>query len=202
MKRDSNYTARMLREQRLPVVSECRLTRKLSFRQIIGVVAERTGQTVNVATIKRDWDYCVGNWRKETAQNTKDACDEALMQCEAVLAELWRLYEESKRTRKVKTARVKSAMTEIDGFGNPLVHSPLDKPVPTETESASRTEEAIGDVKILAEIRKWEERRDKLLGLGVVNVDVKSGGKPIGMQIEVVDAKTKTELDKLLHRDK
>lgn len=35
----------------------------------------------------------------------------------------------------------------------------------------------VGDVRILAEIRKWEERRDKLLGLDKVQVDITSGGK-------------------------
>ena len=38
-------------------------------------------------------------------------------------------------------------------------------------------EEPVGDVRILAEIRKWEERRDKLLGLDKVQVDITSGGK-------------------------
>lgn len=177
MGRDPNTNARDLREQRMPVVSECRLKHKMTFRQIIVAVADQTKQTVTVATIKHDWDYLVKQWRTEAARNTKDACDEALMQCETVIAELWLLYENSKRTRKVKTARVKSLMTDIDAFGNPVISQPLPSPVPTETESASRTEEVIGDVKILAEIRKWEERRDKLLGLDKVNIDITSGGQ-------------------------
>lgn len=51
------------------------------------------------------------------------------------------------------------------------------RPVPLESETSSVTEEPVGDVRILAEIRKWEERRDKLLGLDKVQVDITSGGK-------------------------
>ena len=35
----------------------------------------------------------------------------------------------------------------------------------------------IGNVECHAEIRNWEERRDKLLGLDKVQVDITSGGK-------------------------
>lgn len=58
-----------------------------------------------------------------------------------------------------------------------VVGKPLDAPVPLESETSSVTEEPVGDVRILAEIRKWEERRDKLLGLDKVQVDITSGGK-------------------------
>ena len=66
---------------------------------------------------------------------------------------------------------------DLNTFGNPVVGKPLDAPVPLESETSSVTEEPVGDVRILAEIRKWEERRDKLLGLDKVQVDITSGGK-------------------------
>ena len=70
-----------------------------------------------------------------------------------------------------------TALVDINTFGNPVVSKPLDAPVPLESETSSVTEEPVGDVRILAEIRKWEERRDKLLGLDKVQVDITSGGK-------------------------
>lgn len=119
----------------------------------------------------------VSEWRAEAASNTQQACDEALMECDRAIAELWRLYEASKQKRVVKRAKVRTALVDINTFGNPVVSKPLDAPVPLESETSSVTEEPVGDVRILAEIRKWEERRDKLLGLDKVQVDITSGGK-------------------------
>lgn len=174
---NNNKTAKDRRNARLPLVSQLRLERRLSFRQIAAEVERQMGYSVTAKTIKTDWDLLVGEWRTEAAGNTQQACDEALMECNHAIAELWRLYEESKRKRVIKRAKVRTALVEINTFGNPVVDKPLDAPVPLESETSSVTDEPIGDVRILAEIRKWEERRDKLLGLDKVQVDITSGGK-------------------------
>lgn len=168
-------SAALLREERLPVVSKYKL-RRLSFRQIIPLVEKETGQKVNVTTIKRDWDLCRERWREESAQSTKEAIDEAVAECEHVLAELWALYEESKKKKVRKTKKVHKTHTEINGFGVPKLGKPI-APVETTSESGTVEDKQIGDVRILAEIRAWEERRDKLLGLQTAKVDITSGGK-------------------------
>ena len=168
-------SAALLREERLPVVSKYKL-RRMSFRQIIPLVEKETGQRVTVATIKKDWDLCLARWREESAQTTKQAIDEAVAECEHVLAELWQLYEASKKKKTRKTKKVHKYHTEINGFGIPKLKKPI-IPVETTSEDATVTDDQIGDVRILAEIRAWEERRDKLLGLQTARVDITSGGK-------------------------
>ncbi|WP_418991873.1 hypothetical protein [Alistipes sp.] len=174
---NNNKSAKDRRNARLPLVSQLRLERRMSFRRIAAEVERQLGYSVTAKTIKTDWDLLVSEWRAEAAANTQQACDEALMECDRVIAELWRLYEESKRKRVTKRAKVRTALVRINAFGNPVVDQPLDAPVPLESETSSVAEEPIGDVRILAEIRKWEERRDKLLGLDKVQVDITSGGR-------------------------
>lgn len=173
----NNKSAKDRRNARLPLVSHLRLERRMPFRQIAAEVERQLGYSVTPKTIKTDWDLLVSEWRAEAASNTQQACDEALMECDRAIAELWRLYEASKQKRVVKRAKVRTALVDINTFGNPVVGKPLDAPVPLESETSSVTEEPVGDVRILAEIRKWEERRDKLLGLDKVQVDITSGGK-------------------------
>lgn len=168
-------SAVLLREERLPVVSKYKLRRK-SFRQIIPLVEKETGQKVSVQTIKRDWDLCLERWREESAQSTKQAIDEAVAECEQVIDELWQLYEDSKKKKTRKTKKVHKNHTEINDFGIPKLGKPI-TPVATSSEDATVTDDQIGDVRILAEIRAWEERRDKLLGLQTARVDITSGGK-------------------------
>ena len=170
-----NKSALFLREERLPVVSKYKL-RRLSFRQIIPLVEKETGQKVTVATIKSDWDLCRKRWADESARSTKEAIDEAVAECEHVLAELWALYEESKKKKVRKTKKVHKTHTEINDFGVPKLGKPI-TPVETTSESGTVEDNQIGDVRILAEIRAWEERRDKLLGLQPAKVDITSGGK-------------------------
>jgi|GEM_PF-550164 hypothetical protein len=183
---DPKFNAKDLRDERLPIVSDCRLRYRMSFAKIAKEVEKRCGQIVNPSTIKRDWDYLVKQWRSEAAANTKDACDEELMACDVMIAELTRLYEQSKLPKKTKNAKVNSTLVPLNGRGNPIVGrdesgklspEPFAKPVATGSESASKTEERIGDVRILAELRKWHERRDRLLGLNKVQVDITSGGQ-------------------------
>lgn len=171
-------SANLLREERLPVVAKYKL-RRCSFRQIIPKVEEETGQVVTVATIKRDWDLCLERWREESAKSTKEAVDAAVAECEQAIAELWELYEESKKTKTRRTSKVKSWNVKHNAFGIPKIgkNSALEGPVDIESERQSVEDDQIGDVRILAEIRAWEERRDKLLGLQVEHVDVTSGGK-------------------------
>ena len=168
-------SAALLREERLPVVSKYKLRRK-SFRQIIPLVEKETGQKVSVQTIKRDWDLCLERWREESAQSTKQAIDEAVAECEQVIDELWQLYEDSKKKKTRTTKKVRKNHTEINDFGIPKLGEPI-TPVATSSEDGTVTDTQIGDVRILAEIRAWEERRDKLLGLQTAKVDITSGGK-------------------------
>lgn len=168
-------SAALLREERLPVVSKYKLRRK-SFRQIIPLVEKETGQKVSVQTIKRDWDLCLERWREESAQSTKQAIDEAVAECEQVIDELWQLYEDSKKKKTRTTKKVRKNHTEINSFGIPKLAKPI-TPVATSSEDGTVTDTQIGDVRILAEIRAWEERRDKLLGLQTARVDITSGGK-------------------------
>nr|DAR57221.1 MAG TPA: hypothetical protein [Caudoviricetes sp.] len=168
-------SAALLREERLPVVSKYKLRRK-SFRQIIPLVEKETGQKVSVQTIKRDWDLCLERWREESAQSTKQAIDEAVAECEQVIDELWQLYEDSKKKKTRTTKKVRKNHTEINNFGIPKLAKPI-TPVATSSEDGTVTDTQIGDVRILAEIRAWEERRDKLLGLQTARVDITSGGK-------------------------
>ena len=168
-------SAALLREERLPVVSKYKLRRK-SFRQIIPLVEKETGQKVSVQTIKRDWDLCLERWREESAQSTKQAIDEAVAECEQVIDELWQLYEDSKKKKTRTTKKVRKNHTEINDFGIPKLGKPI-TPVATSSEDGTVTDYQIGDVRILAEIRAWEERRDKLLGLQTAKVDITSGGK-------------------------
>lgn len=136
------------------------------------------GYSVTPKTIKTDWDLLVSEWRAEAASNTQQACDEALMECDRAIAELWRLYEASKQKRVVKRAKVRTALVDINTFGNPVVGKPLDAPgFRSNRKRRVSRRNPVGDVRILAEIRKWEERRDKLLGLDKVQVDITSGGK-------------------------
>lgn len=168
-------SAVLLREERLPVVSKYKLRRK-SFRQIIPLVEQETGQKVSVQTIKRDWDLCLERWREESAQSTKQAIDEAVAECEQVIAELWELYEQSKKAKIRKTKKVHKYHTKINDFGIPNLGEKI-CPVTATSEDGTITDDQIGDVRILAEIRAWEERRDKLLGLQTAKVDITSGGK-------------------------
>lgn len=150
----NNKSAKDRRNARLPLVSHLRLERRMPFRQIAAEVERQLGYSVTPKTIKTDWDLLVSEWRAEAASNTQQACDEALMECDRAIAELWRLYEASKQKRVVKRAKVRTALVDINTFGNPVVGKPLDAPVPLESETSSVTEEPVGDVRILAEIRK------------------------------------------------
>lgn len=168
-------SAALLREERLPIISKYKL-RRYTFRQIIPIVEKETGQKVSVATVKRDWDLCLERWREESAQSTKQAIDEAVAECEQVIDELWQLYEDSKKKKTRTTKKVRKNHTEINDFGIPKLGKPI-TPVATSSEDGTVTDTQIGDVRILAEIRAWEERRDKLLGLQTAKVDITSGGK-------------------------
>lgn len=172
-----NIVRRDRRNERLPLVARLRLEQHLSFRRIAEEIERQLGYSVTAKTIKSDWDLLVGEWRESAAVNAKQACDEALMECDMMIAELWRLYEESKKKRNMKRSKVKTALAELNAAGKYNTGKPLGAPVPLESEAASTTTEKIGDVRIIAEIRKCAERRDKLLGLDRVQVDITSGGK-------------------------
>ena len=126
----NNKSAKDRRNARLPLVSHLRLERRMPFRQIAAEVERQLGYSVTPKTIKTDWDLLVSEWRAEAASNTQQACDEALMECDRAIAELWRLYEASKQKRVVKRAKVRTALVDINTFGNPVVGKPLDAPVP------------------------------------------------------------------------
>ena len=93
-----------------------------------------------------------------------------------MIDELWQLYEDSKKKKTRTTKKVRKNHTEINDFGIPKLGKPI-TPVATSSEDGTVTDSQIGDVRILAEIRAWEERRDKLLGLQTARVDITSGGK-------------------------
>ena len=106
----NNKSAKDRRNARLPLVSHLRLERRMPFRQIAAEVERQLGYSVTPKTIKTDWDLLVSEWRAEAASNTQQACDEALMECDRAIAELWRLYEASKQKRVVKRAKVRTTL--------------------------------------------------------------------------------------------
>ena len=85
----NNKSAKDRRNARLPLVSHLRLERRMPFRQIAAEVERQLGYSVTPKTIKTDWDLLVSEWRAEAASNTQQACDEALMECDRAIAELW-----------------------------------------------------------------------------------------------------------------
>lgn len=110
-----------------------------------------------------------------------DICDFTLIEClkfYIVGMRAWTTYRdwETRQCRVRKTKKVHKYHTKINDYGIPNLGEKI-CPVTATSEDGTITDDQIGDVRILAEIRAWEERRDKLLGLQTAKVDITSGGK-------------------------
>ncbi len=173
------------REARLEIVATL-YRRGWSVRAIREEVMRRLGlATYSLSTVRSDRDRLLAEWRDNRLKDMDALLTLELERIDEAVRELWDQWEKSKTDRTTTDQRAKARPASVpirDGRGNP-VKGPDGRPLyepgkfrTTEQEKLDREVVGLGDPAYLREIRKWLERRDKLLGLNAPErVDIGGG---------------------------
>lgn len=153
------------REIRRNIVAELRL-KGWSYREMVPEIERRLGlQSLSTGTISADMRKLRKEWRDERIAETDAVITEELAKIDMVIREAWQQYELSKLPA--------TAISEKQA-GVPIVKGEDEKPgiTPTYIERLKKTNPGRGDVRYLDTILRALERRQRLLGLDRVAVEM------------------------------
>ncbi len=172
------------REARLEIVAEL-YRRGWSVRMIRGEVMRRLGlATYSLWTVRKDRDRLLAEWRDARLKDMDALLALELERIDEAVRELWDQWEKSKNNRTATEKRKRGRPTRnprVDENGNPVLgpdgRQVVERQIETtESWESGREVAGLGDPAYLREIRKWLERRDRLLGLNAPErVDVSGG---------------------------
>lgn len=149
---------RQLKLSRLEIVSEL-YKRGNSIRKIQSEVMKRLGlETYSTATVNRDIQTLLEEWRESRLENVDLALQLELERIDETIRELWDQWEKSK-TNYTKTASKRKGSPVKDGKTGTSA-------IKTYQKEESETEVIrLGDPSYISEIRQQLIERRKLLGL-------------------------------------
>lgn len=149
---------RQLKISRLEIVSSL-YKRGYSIRKIQAEVMKRLCLTTySTATVKRDIDTLLAEWRESRLEDMDMALQLELERIDETVAELWEQWEKSKQDYTKTTSKRKGKPVKDEKTGKGAL----------KTYQKEETEAEIirlGDTSYIAEIRQQLTERRKLLGL-------------------------------------
>ena len=149
-----------LRNERLAKVAALYITGRYTMRQMAQMVGE-----ITVQQIRRDLFHIRRMWEESANQDVKFYLSKELARLDAVEAEAWRSFQESKGAQTESSKEV-----VIDAEGD------------ITTKRAKKRKKGVGDASFLALILGCVDRRVKLLGLAERNV-----GDADDIQIQAIE---------------
>ncbi|MCD8312683.1 MAG: hypothetical protein LUC24_00810 [Bacteroidales bacterium] len=161
-------------EDRLNIVSKL-YRRGYSLNETRREVMRQLGlKTYSLSTVRKDRDRLLKEWREERIKDTDALLDLELERIDEAVRELWEQWERSKAdsTSTERRAEGTPDLAPARDANGKLIYNPdgsvLMVPGKMKTRRQSQTSREaarLGDPAYLREIRKWLERRDRLLGL-------------------------------------
>nr|DAK10594.1 MAG TPA: hypothetical protein [Caudoviricetes sp.] len=193
MSRDNQYKKRrQIKEGRLEVIAQL-YKRGFTIRAIKAELMKRFDlKALSTATIHRDIQALLNEWRESRLANIDDALQLELTRIDDIVKELWEQWEKSKedytRTqRKRKGAPAKNNTTSNED-GSIKTFS---------IEEQTQQVIGLGNPAYIAEIRQQLSERRKLLGLYApekrdIKGDVSINKAPSEMSVEEIEAELKS----------
>ena len=149
---------RQLKLSRLEIVAQL-YKRGYSIRKIQSEVMKRLGlETYSTATVNRDIQTLLKEWRESRLENMDLALQLELERIDETCRELWEQWEKSK-TDSTQTARKQKGAPNRDS------HTGATSIRTYQTERTETEVTRLGDPSYIAEIRQQLAERRKLLGL-------------------------------------
>lgn len=156
MSKMQDHRRKQAKLARLEIVSRL-LLRQHSVRQIRDEVMKRLDlETYSTSTVQKDIETCLQEFKEERLKNTEDAVNLEIRQIDETCRVLWEEWERSK-TDAVKT---KKRQRGAPKFGNGEGGTNI-----LEIQNSKETQERLGNVAYIAEIRAQQQEKRKLLGL-------------------------------------
>mgnify|MGYP002740507545 CR=1 FL=1 len=197
MSRDNQYKKRrQIKEGRLEVIAQL-YKRGFTVRAIKAELMKRFDlKALSTATIHRDIQALLNEWRESRLANIDDALQLELSRIDDIVKELWEQWEKSKEDytrmqRKRKGAPAKNDKednTENNEGGSIKTFS---------IEEQTQQVIGLGNPAYIAEIRQQLSERRKLLGLYApekrdIKGDVSINKAPCEMSVEEIEAELKS----------
>lgn len=149
---------RQLKISRLEIVSSL-YKRGYSIRKIQAEVMKRLCLTTySTATVKRDIDTLLAEWRASRLEDMDMALQLELERIDETVAELWEQWEKSKTDYSKTSRKQKGSPVEDSKTGTSAIKT-------FQTEKTETEVIRLGDPSYIAEIRQQLTERRKLLGL-------------------------------------
>lgn len=204
MSRDNQYKKRrQIKEGRLEVIAQL-YKRGFTIRAIKAELMKRFDlKALSTATIHRDIQTLINEWRESRLANIDDALQLELSRIDDIVKELWEQWEKSKedytRTqRKRKGAPVKNntANSEDESVNN-TTNNEGGSIKTFSIEEQTQQVIGLGNPAYIAEIRQQLSERRKLLGLYApekrdIKGDVSINKAPCEMSVEEIKAELKS----------
>lgn len=193
MSRDNQYKKRrQIREGRLEVIAQL-YKRGFTVRAIKAELMKRFDlKAISTATIHRDIQALLNEWRESRLANIDDALQLELTRIDDIVKELWEQWEKSKEDYTRTQRKRKGAPTKNNTANNE------DGSIKTfSIEEQTQQVIGLGNPAYIAEIRQQLSERRKLLGLYApekrdLTGDVSIHKAPSEMSVEEIEAELKS----------
>lgn len=193
MSRDNQYKKRrQIREGRLEVIAQL-YKRGFTVRAIKAELMKRFDlKALSTATIHRDIQALLNEWRESRLANIDDALQLELTRIDDIVKELWEQWEKSKEDYTRTQRKRKGAPTKNNTANNE------DGSIKTfSIEEQTQQVIGLGNPAYIAEIRQQLSERRKLLGLYApekrdLTGDVSIHKAPSEMSVEEIEAELKS----------
>nr|DAN49774.1 MAG TPA: hypothetical protein [Caudoviricetes sp.] len=204
MSRDNQYKKRrQIKEGRLEVIAQL-YKRGFTIRAIKAELMKRFDlKALSTATIHRDIQALLNEWRESRLANIDDALQLELTRIDDIVKELWEQWEKSKedytrtqRKRKGAPTKNNTANSE-DGSVNDTTNNEGGSIKTFSIEEQTQQVIGLGNPAYIAEIRQQLSERRKLLGLYApekrdIKGDVSINKAPCEMSVEEIEAELKS----------
>lgn len=204
MSRDNQYKKRrQIREGRLEVIAQL-YKRGFTVRAIKAELMKRFDlKALSTATIHRDIQALLNEWRESRLANIDDALQLELTRIDDIVKELWEQWEKSKedytrtqRKRKGAPTKNNTANSE-DGSVNDTTNNEGGSIKTFSIEEQTQQVIGLGNPAYIAEIRQQLSERRKLLGLYApekrdLTGEVSIHKAPSEMSVEEIEAELKS----------
>ena len=193
MSRDNQYKKRrQIKEGRLEVIAQL-YKRGFTVRAIKAELMKRFDlKALSTATIHRDIQALLNEWRESRLANIDDALQLELTRIDDIVKELWEQWEKSKEDYTRTQRKRKGAPTKNNTANNE------DGSIKTfSIEEQTQQVIGLGNPAYIAEIRQQLSERRKLLGLYApekrdLTGDVSIHKAPSEMSVEEIEAELKS----------
>lgn len=197
MSRDNQYKKRrQIKEGRLEVIAQL-YKRGFTIRAIKAELMKRFDlKALSTATIHRDIQTLINEWRESRLANIDDALQLELSRIDDIVKELWEQWEKSKedytrtqRKRKGAPTKNNTENSEENNEGGSIKTFSI--------EEQTQQVIGLGNPAYIAEIRQQLSERRKLLGLYApekrdIKGDVSINKAPCEMSVEEIEAELKS----------